>query len=89
MKNQILISIAYNEDDFLQNVKSARIKIYIYDTVTHQDILNKYSNKLIENIESFEKQVVKDVKKYIKEKQINLWYKDALKLPIKIEYLGI
>jgi len=89
MKNEILISVAYNQDDFLKDEKSARIKVYIYDTVTHQDILNKYSNKLIKNVESFEKQVVKDVKDYIKEKQINLWYKDFDKLPIKIEYLGI
>jgi len=89
MKNQILISVAYNQDDFLNDEKSARIKVYIYDTVTHQDILNKYSNKLIKNVESFEKQIAKDAKQYIKEKQINLYYKDFDKLPIKIEYLGI
>jgi|GEM_PF-3156760 len=89
MKNQILISVAYNQDDFLNDEKSARIKVYIYDTVTHQDILNKYSNKLIKNVESFEKQIAKDAKQYIKEKQINLWYKDFDKLTIKIEYLGI
>ena len=89
MKDYILISVAYYQDDFLEDLKSARIRVCINDKVTHEGILKRYSNIFIKDSEIFEKQIAQDVKHYIKEKQINVWYKDFEKLPIKIEYLGI